>query len=466
MRRKNVMLKLSPAALLAGISCGTALICSNALAAELAAPSMEQVLNSVVFTQQSDTAHFQVGPRWSEQYGWAIDARGAMMLSEALAVGLVVTYGENDRELVFNTGLQLDDKTIIIGTLAGHQQNVPVGDDREWVDQLEGGVSLRSDDGVGFIGGYEINAYGTSSSTDGSLDTGTMLGAEANLLLHPIAGMTARLGAGYEKIDWADGDPTEGWTANLNVTQKVGDALTLKLGIDLGQSEDRYTAGTELLIADTGSSNSRLGLDYSYIVDKDGGDDEQRLTAYWRMGIGEDSKAAASTAVGYAGEVSLTPEPGHTHDRILSAVMEKPDYLPANVLAKAESGSAACPLTILTPTGGSFDSNGNYVGGNYPAGDSWSYDGGHAESYLVYFSAPVGFSLANFQDTTVWTFNLTPPAPYSNNVAPSLTEVSAGIYRYEYEDVTPTTPLLSGNVLFNAVADGLSCSFDLPRNLD
>ena len=128
------------APLVATIPFATALMCSTAFAADAVVPSAEQVLNSIVFTQQSDTARFQVGPRWSEQYGWAIDARGAMMLSEALAVGLVVTYGENDRELVFNTGLQLDDKTIIIGTLAGHQQNVPVGDDREWVDQLEGGL--------------------------------------------------------------------------------------------------------------------------------------------------------------------------------------------------------------------------------------------------------------------------------------------------------------------------------------
>jgi len=268
------------------------------------------------------------------------------MLSEALAVGLVVTYGENDRELVFNTGLQLDDKTIIIGTLAGHQQNVPVGDDREWVDQLEGGVSLRSDDGVGFIGGYEINAYGTSSSTDGSLDTGSMLGAEANLLLHPIEGMTAKLGAGYERIDWANGDPTEGWTANLNVTQKVGDALTLKLGIDLGQSEDRYTAGTEFLLADGEDTNSRLGLEYSYIVDKDGGDDDQRLTAYWRMGFGEGSTPASSTAMGYGGEASLANDTGYNHDRLLSAMMTKPDYLPAGVLARVESDES-CPFVVV-----------------------------------------------------------------------------------------------------------------------
>jgi hypothetical protein len=257
-----------------------------------------------------------------------------MMLSEALAVGLVVTLGENDRELVFNTGLQLDDTTIIIGTLAGHQQNVRVGDDREWVDQLEGAISLRGDDGVGFIGGYEANAYATRSSTGGSLATGTILGAEYNVLMHPIEGMTARVGAGYEKITWDDGsDPTEGWTANLNVTQKVGDAVSLKAGIDLGQSEDRYTAGTEFLLADGGDTNGRLGLEYSYIVDKDGGDDDQRLTAYWRMGFGEGSEASSSSAVGYAGEVSLAPEPAHNHDRILSAVMQKPDYLPANVVA-------------------------------------------------------------------------------------------------------------------------------------
>jgi len=324
----------SSLALVATLLCGTAL-CSTTIADDMTATSAEQVLNSLAVYHQTDTSRFKIGPRWSEQYGLAIDARGGMMLSEALAVGLVVTFGENDRELVFNTGLQLDDNTIIIGTLAGHQQNVPVGDDREWVDQLEGGISLRSDDGVGFIGGYEINAYATSSSTDGSLDTGTMVGAEANLLLHPIEGMTAKLGAGYERIDWSNGDPTEGWTANLNVTQKVGDALTLKLGIDLGQSEDRYTAGTEFLLAHNTDSNSRLGLEYSYIVDKDGGDDDQRLTAYWRMGFGEGSKPAAGSVMGYGGDAQLAADTGYNHDRILSAVMEKPEYLPANVLARS-----------------------------------------------------------------------------------------------------------------------------------
>jgi hypothetical protein len=35
-----------------------------------------------------------------------------MTLSGALAVGLVVNLGDNDRELVFNAGLQLDDKIV------------------------------------------------------------------------------------------------------------------------------------------------------------------------------------------------------------------------------------------------------------------------------------------------------------------------------------------------------------------
>ena len=198
---------------------------------------------------------------------------------------------------------------------------------------------------------YEANIYATSSSTDGSLDTGTMLGAEYNILLHPIEGMTAKLGAGYERIDWANGDPTEGWTANLNVTQKVGDAVTLKAGIDLGQSEDRYTAGTEFLLADGGDTNSRVGLEYSYIVDKDGGDDDQRLTAYWRWGFGEGSEPAASSAMGYAGAASLQAAAGYDHNRILSAVMEKPDYLPSNVLAKDDCIDRTSEILVLYEIG-------------------------------------------------------------------------------------------------------------------
>ena len=55
----------SSLAFAATLLCGTA-ICSTAFAADAVVPSAEQVLNSIVFTQQSDTARFRVGPRWSE----------------------------------------------------------------------------------------------------------------------------------------------------------------------------------------------------------------------------------------------------------------------------------------------------------------------------------------------------------------------------------------------------------------
>jgi hypothetical protein len=417
-------------------SVAAVLLAGTALASDATAPSAEQVLNSLAVYHQTDTARFKIGPRWSQQYGWAIDARGGMMLSEALAVGLVVTYGENDRELVVNAGLQLDDDTIIIGTLAGHQQNVPVGDDRELVDQLEGGVSLRSDDGVGFIGGYEINVYGTRSSTAGSLATGTVLGADYNILFHPIEGMTARLGAGYERIDWANGDPTEGWTANLNVTQKVGATVIVKVGIDLGQSEDRYTAGTEFLLADGGDTNSRLGLEYSYIVDKDGGDDEQRLTAYWRVGFGEGSEPAASSAIGYVGDVALVEDGEHSHDRILGAVIEKQDYLPANVLAKSEN-SVSCPLTIITYTG--------Y--GSVPVAENK-----YTLNQYVFFAVDDN----SIDATRNWSFTI-------NGESASFGLTDWGDYAGTDEFYSSISAPLSGTVTFTASAPGYSCNITLTQ---
>lgn len=330
------------------VSVLTLLLCSTALAAD-AVPTAEQVINSIGTVVETDTARLQFGPRYSALYGWSLEARGGMMLSEALAIGLVVSYGENDRELVLNTGLQIDDNTMIIGTIAGHQQNVMSGDAREWVDQLEGGLSLRNDNGVGFLGGYEVNAYATSSSTAGSLIGATLYGAEANIVLHPIEGMTAKLGAGYERITWADGsDPTEGWTANVNLAQRVTDQLTLKLGLDLRQAQDRYSTAAEFTVAQSDDLTHRLGLEYSYIVDKDGGDDDQRLTAFWRLGFGESTSPAASSAMGYAGDVSLGTGTGYNHDRILTAVMEKPDYVPAHVLSKSPTTPQCTDLTLYS----------------------------------------------------------------------------------------------------------------------
>ena len=322
-----------------GISLGAMLMVAPVVAADLTPNAAEAALNALQTSFTSDTARVQFGPRYSELYGWAAEGRAGFMLSEALALGLVVTFGENARELVLNSALAFDDNTVLMGTIAGHSQNVLNGEEREWVDQLEGGLSLRHDAGTGFIGGYEANLYATQSSTEGSLETGTTYGAEANLVLHPIPGMTARLGAGYERVLWDESDPTEGWTANLNLTQKVGDGLRLTLGADLGQTEERYSTGLEFGLPGETETRHRFGVEYAYIVDRDGGPDDQRLLAYWRMGMAGDEPT--SMVSGYAGDATLTAAAAHDHDRILTAVMEKPDYLPKNVVARA-SGAPDC----------------------------------------------------------------------------------------------------------------------------
>ncbi|MDP3314915.1 MAG: hypothetical protein Q8M47_02480 [Devosia sp.] len=229
--------------------------------------------------------------------------------------------------------------------------------------------------------------------------------------MHPIAGMTARLGAGYEKITWDDGsDPTEGWTANLNLMQKVGETVSLKAVIDLGQSEDRYTAGTEFLLADNGNSNSRLGLEYSYIVDKDGGDDDQRLTAYWRMGFGEGSDHAASAAMGYGGDVTLPAEAGYDHDSIMTAVMEKPDYLPTSALTKDVSENSEgtfCPITV--------------VQGQFGATEDLRYEvnGPFVQVYTRWNEEPTEAWVAALENAANWQMNNSPSDSTNDFQAPS-----------------------------------------------
>ena len=259
--------------------------------------------------------------------------------------------------------------------------------------------------------------------------------------MHPIEGMTATLGAGYEKITWDDGsDPTEGWTANLNVTQKVGETVSLKAGIDLGQSEDRYTAGTEFLLTHDRSSNSRLGLEYSYIVDKDGGDDDQRLTAYWRMGFGEGGAPSASNAMGYVGPVSLSAAARYDHDRILIAMMEKPDYLPTNVLGKGSSENSDgtfCPITIVQGQSGTAEDLRYEVTGPF------------VQVYTRWNEDPSEAWVAALELAANWNMNNSPASSTNDFQAPSPLWFFAG------------TPSAEVAVIFDAEEAGIYCNFTL-----
>lgn len=102
-------------------------------------------------------------------------------------------------------------------------------------------------------------------------------------------------------------------------------------------------------------------------MDKDGGDDDQRLTAFWRLGFGESSSTAASGAMGYAGEAVLGTDTGYNHNRILTAVMEKPDYLPANVLAASPSSLPVCEDVVPSFYADNELFVAVYVPGGYPS---------------------------------------------------------------------------------------------------
>jgi hypothetical protein len=330
----------------------SALLGSASFGANLLEPSIDQIFASLKTSLDGDGYRAEVGPRWSQTFGFGAEVRAGLLLSEALALGLVVSLGEKERELVLNGAINLGKDTILIGTLAGHEQSRPNGDLHNWMRQLEAGISLRRDTGTGFFAGYEINAFTTQSSPRdvgvGALLGGETAGFEGNLLLHPVPGMTARLGLGYEKIVWEDGfDGAEGWTTNVKITQVASDRMALSLGAQLGQIETRYSAAINLDPNIGAGVHSGFGLEYSYRAGRDGSAPDHRLIAYWRVG-GADT--ARPLQVLRSTDSASSAEPVRNRNDLLASVMTKPEFLPSSVLSKEQSGACTLESAIVDPT--------------------------------------------------------------------------------------------------------------------
>ncbi len=126
---------------------------------------------------------FEVTPNYSEDLGWSIKGAAGGYLTDDIALGLIVEYGENKREYLANAGIQFDDALSFVGTVGMLEEHSEFDglDDRETVRQMEYGASLKGAYEFGLLSGFELNGYPADAEVDtDDLDAGKLYGLQLN----------------------------------------------------------------------------------------------------------------------------------------------------------------------------------------------------------------------------------------------------------------------------------------------
>ena len=419
-------------------------VISHASAEDYNIPSgvkIEQAASLLHYSGGNDSQRFEVAPNYSEELGWSLRAAAGSYLGDAVALGVIVEYGQNKQEYLANLGLQLSDSLSLIGTvgqLAEHKEFVS-GEGEDKATQMEYGLSLRLDPQENL--GFELNGYAADAkASNDSIETGQLYGTEALASLGLADTTLLKIGGGYEWLEWDGGEKDDHWTFRTEANQRLTDVLGLQGHAKLGASERSYGGGLNLNFSNDGTN--RLGLNYTYIEGRHGITDDKRVELSWTYGFGSGpvSSAAAMDITDKSGTIRAAADVvmASPANNLLSDVLKRPSYLPERVLARAEA--TTCPFRVEDISG--FESL-TYVS-SYPGGNSF-----------VRISSTTEFTpdQLNGIGPGSFTFTLGSSTLVSSN--------DSGVLFGRYATALLFEPTTGDDKIFTASADGYSCSFVL-----
>lgn len=309
--------------------------------------TIEQASQYFHYSSGNDRYRVEVAPNYSEELGFSLKGAAGAYLSDEIALGLIVEYGENKREYLANAGLQFDDTYSLVGTvglLEEAYEYVDGGGDKT-VRQMEYGASLKGTYEVGIISGLELNGYLTNASASSdSVETGQLYGVQLLADLTPTDTTHVTLGGGYEWLEWEDGGASDSFAFSAAAVQQIGAMLSLTGNVKLGASEYVYGGGLAFDLSNGGANTNSLALRYSYIDGQDGINDDQRVELSWTYGFGAGPTRTASVeamdhrAIRPAADVvNVAPANG-----LLGDVTKRPSYLPQTVIGRSrKSGNGS-----------------------------------------------------------------------------------------------------------------------------
>jgi hypothetical protein len=319
--------------------------------------SIQQTSQHLLYSGGNDRYRVEGAPNYSEELGFSLKGAVGGYLTDAVALGLIVEYGENKREYLANAGIQFNDVLSLVGTVGMLEEHSKYldGEGDEVVQQMEYGASLKGAYKIGILSGFELNGYLADADADSdSVETGKLYGVQLLADFDLTSTTHIEVGGGYEWLEWDDtNDDDSRWTFSADAIQQMGDVLSLNGNVKLGASEYVYGGGLALDLSNGSLNTNSLGVNYTYIEGKDGIEDDQRVELSWTIGFGAGPSTSTSAADltdksgtirAVADVATVSPD-----NNLLSDVMKRPAFLPQRTISRYKTSSAGiCALSSAT----------------------------------------------------------------------------------------------------------------------
>jgi Concanavalin A-like lectin/glucanases superfamily/Chitobiase/beta-hexosaminidase C-terminal domain len=368
-----------------------------------------------------------VTPQYSKLTGVSTTGSFAIPISDSAALGLLLTSGANKDEILINSGFKIDDKQRIIFSLGQLRQNLDFnflsGTEKTLVTQNNAGLSYNYFLDKYWINTVEANGYISKTQSRNLTDKnyyvettslyelwsdprriagGTVEGVQGKLTFLPTEKTILKVGLGGERLsyDMQTGKDTNSHvTANTEISQKISPTLDLRASIDYTAAENRYAIGL----------THNLGMDRKLSLDArairgSSFDDKQIFLSYTQAFQSrdqvEDKKEIKTVNVVDSNQIrsdiinNIRPLTSDTQinqlqnknnkkdfsNTLLSEVVKKPNYFPAQTVAKVDTSAASTRVIKIDKT-------------NIPAGSSINQSSG-------ILTIPIGTSVSSIAGIT------------------------------------------------------------------
>lgn len=368
-----------------------------------------------------------VTPQYSKLTGVSTTGSFAIPISDSAALGLLLTSGANKDEILINSGFKIDDKQRIIFSLGQLRQNLDFnflsGTEKTLVTQNNAGLSYNYFLDKYWINTVEANGYISKTQSRNLTDKnyyvettslyelwsdprriagGTVEGVQGKLTFLPTEKTILKVGLGGERLsyDMQTGKDTNSHvTANTEISQKISPTLDLRASIDYTAAENRYAIG----LTHNLGTDRKLSLD-ARAIRGSSFDDKQIFLSYTQSFQSrdqvEDKKEIKTVNVVDSNQIrsdiinNIRPLTSDTQinqlqnknnkkdfsNTLLSEVVKKPNYFPAQTVAKVDTSAASTRVIKIDKT-------------NIPAGSSINQSSG-------ILTIPIGTSVSSIAGIT------------------------------------------------------------------
>jgi hypothetical protein len=368
-----------------------------------------------------------VTPQYSKLTGLSTTGSFAIPLTDNFAAGLLLTAGTDKSEIFINSGFRIDDKQRVIFSLGQLRQNLDYnflsGTENTQVTQNNVGLSYHYFLDKYWINTVEANGYFSKTQSQNLTDKnyytdtsslyelwsdprriagGTVEGFQGRLIFLPTEKTILKVGVGGERLNYdvQTGKDTSNYvTANTEINQKIKPNLDLRASVDYTAAENRYAIG----LTHNLGTDRKLSLDARTIRGSSFDDKQIFLSytqAFGKRDQADDKKEIKTTSVVDSNQIradiinNVRPLTSDTQinqfqtkdnkkdfsSTLLSEVAKRPNYFPAQTIAKVDTSAASTRVIKIDKT-------------NIPAGSSINQSSG-------ILTIPIGTSVSSIAGIT------------------------------------------------------------------